>query len=206
MPYLSTDDGVRLYYEEAGSGAPVIFVHWFAGDQRSWEPQVRYFSRRYRCIAFNARGWRPPMSRRTWPAIRRRALSTTSVRSSMVCKSTRRTSSVCRWAASPPCTSASPTPPVRARCWLPGGLRLGAPASARNSAPRRSSSPPGWRRRTWPRSPRPMPRHDRHTIGEQGPARLCRVQGDAGGAFRQGSGQHPARRAARAPVGPRSGG
>jgi pimeloyl-ACP methyl ester carboxylesterase len=59
MPNLSTDDGVRLYYEEAGSGAPVVFVHEFAGDHRSWEPQVRYFSRRYRCIAFNARGWPP---------------------------------------------------------------------------------------------------------------------------------------------------
>ena len=59
MPHLSTDDGVRLYYEEAGSGAPVVFVHEFAGDHRSWEPQVRYFSRRYRCIAFNARGWPP---------------------------------------------------------------------------------------------------------------------------------------------------
>ena len=59
MPHLSTDDGVRLHYEEAGSGAPVVFVHEFAGDHRSWEPQVRYFSRRYRCIAFNARGWPP---------------------------------------------------------------------------------------------------------------------------------------------------
>jgi pimeloyl-ACP methyl ester carboxylesterase len=59
MPHLTTDDGVRLYYEEAGSGAPVVFVHEFAGDYRSWEPQVRYLSRRYRCIAFNARGWPP---------------------------------------------------------------------------------------------------------------------------------------------------
>jgi pimeloyl-ACP methyl ester carboxylesterase len=59
MPYLSTDDSVRLYYEEAGSGTPIVFVHAFVGDQRSWEPQVRYFSRRYRCIAFNARGWPP---------------------------------------------------------------------------------------------------------------------------------------------------
>ncbi len=59
MPHLTTDDGVRLYYEEAGSGAPVVFVHEFAGDLRSWEPQVRFLSRRYRCIAFNARGWPP---------------------------------------------------------------------------------------------------------------------------------------------------
>src|SRR5204862_7903418 len=48
-----------LYYEEAGAGTPVVFVHEFAGDYRSWEPQVRYFSRRYRCIAFNARGYPP---------------------------------------------------------------------------------------------------------------------------------------------------
>jgi pimeloyl-ACP methyl ester carboxylesterase len=58
MPYASAD-GVRLYYEEAGSGLPVIFVHEFAGDSRSWEPQVRFFSRRYRCIAYNARGYPP---------------------------------------------------------------------------------------------------------------------------------------------------
>jgi len=59
MPHLTTDDGVKLHYEEAGSGAPVVFVHEFAGDYRSWEPQVRFLSRRYRCIAFNARGWPP---------------------------------------------------------------------------------------------------------------------------------------------------
>jgi pimeloyl-ACP methyl ester carboxylesterase len=59
MPKLTTDDGVQLFYEEAGSGAPVVFVHEFAGDHRSWEPQLRYFSRRYRCIAYNARGYPP---------------------------------------------------------------------------------------------------------------------------------------------------
>jgi pimeloyl-ACP methyl ester carboxylesterase len=59
MPHLSTDDGVRLYYEATGQGTPLVFVHEFAGDLRSWEPQVRYFSRRYRCITFNARGFPP---------------------------------------------------------------------------------------------------------------------------------------------------
>ena len=59
MPTLTTDDGVKLYYEEAGSGTPVLFVHEFAGDLRSWEPQLRHFSRRYRCIAYNARGYPP---------------------------------------------------------------------------------------------------------------------------------------------------
>jgi pimeloyl-ACP methyl ester carboxylesterase len=59
MPNLTTDDGVKLYYEETGSGAPIIFVHEFAGDFRTWEPQVRHFARRYRCITYNARGYPP---------------------------------------------------------------------------------------------------------------------------------------------------
>ncbi len=59
MPHLNTDDGIELYYEEVGAGHPLVFVHEFAGDYRSYEPQLRYFSRRYRCIAFNARGYPP---------------------------------------------------------------------------------------------------------------------------------------------------
>ena len=59
MPTLTTDDGVKLYYEETGSGTPIVFVHEFAGDCRSWERQVRHFSRRYRCITYNARGYPP---------------------------------------------------------------------------------------------------------------------------------------------------
>ena len=59
MPHLTTDDGVKLYYEETGSGIPIVFVHEFAGDYRSYELQVRYFGQRYRCIAFNARGYPP---------------------------------------------------------------------------------------------------------------------------------------------------
>src|SRR5213595_2730753 len=59
MPHLTTDDGVRLYYEEAGSGYPVVFVHEFAGDWRSYELQLRFFARRYRAIAYNARGYPP---------------------------------------------------------------------------------------------------------------------------------------------------
>jgi len=59
MPHLTTDDGIRLHYEEAGRGLPVVFVHEFAGDHRSFEPQLRHFSRHYRCIAYNARGYPP---------------------------------------------------------------------------------------------------------------------------------------------------
>jgi pimeloyl-ACP methyl ester carboxylesterase len=51
--------GVKLYYEEAGRGTPLVFVHEFAGDAQSWRPQTAFFARRYRTIAFNARGYPP---------------------------------------------------------------------------------------------------------------------------------------------------
>ena len=59
MSHITTDDGVRLYVEQSGEGTPIIFVHEFAGDHRSWEPQVRYFSRRYLCVTYSARGYDP---------------------------------------------------------------------------------------------------------------------------------------------------
>ena len=59
MATIKTDDGVQLYYEEAGEGTPMVFVHEFAGDYRSFEPQMRHFARRFRCIAYNARGYPP---------------------------------------------------------------------------------------------------------------------------------------------------
>ena len=59
MPMLITPDDTELYYEDTGAGAAIVFVHEFAGDYRSWEPQVRHFARRYRCITFNARGYLP---------------------------------------------------------------------------------------------------------------------------------------------------
>jgi pimeloyl-ACP methyl ester carboxylesterase len=59
MPFATTDDAVKLYFEETGAGTPLLFIHEFAGDYRSWEPQVREFSRRYRCVTYNARGYPP---------------------------------------------------------------------------------------------------------------------------------------------------
>ena len=59
MPHVTTDDGVRLYFEEVGEGTPIVFVHEYAGDWRSWEPQMRHFGRRYRCISYCARGYPP---------------------------------------------------------------------------------------------------------------------------------------------------
>ena len=56
---FADNGGVKLFFEETGDGIPIVFVHEFADDYRSWLPQVRFFSRRYRCITFNARGYPP---------------------------------------------------------------------------------------------------------------------------------------------------
>ena len=56
---LAPINGVEIYYEEHGQGTPILFCHEFAGDYRSWAPQVRFFARRYRCITFSARGYHP---------------------------------------------------------------------------------------------------------------------------------------------------
>src|SRR5262252_10488832 len=60
MPHANVNS-VDLYYEDTGTGFPVVFCHEFAGDYRSWDPQVRAFGRLYRCITYSQRGF-PPSS------------------------------------------------------------------------------------------------------------------------------------------------
>jgi pimeloyl-ACP methyl ester carboxylesterase len=59
MPHITARDGVRLYYEEAGEGSAIVFVHEYAGDWRSFEPQMRHFSRLHRCVTYSQRGYPP---------------------------------------------------------------------------------------------------------------------------------------------------
>lgn len=59
MPHIIARDGTRLYYEEAGAGTPVVFVHEYAADYRTWEPQLRYFARSHRCVTYSQRGYLP---------------------------------------------------------------------------------------------------------------------------------------------------
>lgn len=56
MPILAVD-GADLYYEETGTETPILFLHGFAGDYRSWEPQMRAFGRWYRAITISYRGY-----------------------------------------------------------------------------------------------------------------------------------------------------
>jgi pimeloyl-ACP methyl ester carboxylesterase len=59
MPKITTTDGTKLYYEETGAGTPVVFVHEFAGDYRTWEAQMRHFARSHRCVTYSQRGYPP---------------------------------------------------------------------------------------------------------------------------------------------------
>ena len=56
---VRTPDGIDLHTQSVGGGDTVLFIHEFAGDLRSWEPQVRRFSRSYHCVTYNARGYPP---------------------------------------------------------------------------------------------------------------------------------------------------
>ena len=60
-------NGVDLYYEDTGAGFPVVFCHEFGGDYRAWDPQVRAFSRLYRCVTYSQRARRGCSGRRPRP-------------------------------------------------------------------------------------------------------------------------------------------
>ncbi len=50
---------VSLAYEEYGEGFPFVWCHDYTGSMDSWKPQIQHFSRRYRVIVYNARGYPP---------------------------------------------------------------------------------------------------------------------------------------------------
>ncbi len=61
MPFLHTDDAVRLYVTDEGKsdGPVIVFAHEFGGDHRSWNDQVAAFAASHRCIRYCARGFAP---------------------------------------------------------------------------------------------------------------------------------------------------
>ncbi|MFD4251377.1 alpha/beta fold hydrolase [Amycolatopsis thermoflava] len=56
---VDTDDGVRLHVTDTGNGVPVLFLHEYAGDHRSWSRQVADLQDDHRCITYAARGYPP---------------------------------------------------------------------------------------------------------------------------------------------------
>ncbi len=55
MPYLSVDDA-QLYYDEEGSGPPLLFIHGLGSSTKDWFAQVPYFADQYRVIRIDLRG------------------------------------------------------------------------------------------------------------------------------------------------------
>ena len=56
MPTIKAT-GATIYYEETGTGTPIIFAHGGGGNHLSWYQQVTYFSKEYRCITFDQRSF-----------------------------------------------------------------------------------------------------------------------------------------------------
>ena len=54
MPHANSA-GVKIYFEDSGAppatpSIPILFLHEYMGDHRSWQDQVRHFARGWRCI------------------------------------------------------------------------------------------------------------------------------------------------------------
>lgn len=56
MPYLEVEKGIRLYYEEFGSGNPILFVHGRGAAYEAWTYQLENLRKNFRVIAFDLRG------------------------------------------------------------------------------------------------------------------------------------------------------
>jgi 3-oxoadipate enol-lactonase len=50
-------DGGRLFYEEAGAGRPVVFIHPGLWDRRTWDDQFPVFAEQFRVIRYDVRGY-----------------------------------------------------------------------------------------------------------------------------------------------------
>jgi pimeloyl-ACP methyl ester carboxylesterase len=56
MPYLRTDDRVRIYYEEHGAGTPLVLAYGIGGNVKMWDVNVPGLARRHRLVLWEPRG------------------------------------------------------------------------------------------------------------------------------------------------------
>lgn len=56
MSFAKTDDGLKIYYEQRGSGSAVLLSHGFRASSAMWQNQMKALSDRYRVIAWDMRG------------------------------------------------------------------------------------------------------------------------------------------------------
>ena len=56
MAHSTSRDGVRIYYEEHGSGEPVLLAYGIGGNAGMWEPNIEALSAGHRLILWEPRG------------------------------------------------------------------------------------------------------------------------------------------------------
>jgi 3-oxoadipate enol-lactonase len=71
MPLVNVN-GTQLYYEEHGTGQPLVFLHGLGLDHTMWAPQIEVFSRTHRVITLDARGAGQSGKQTGWRHILRR--------------------------------------------------------------------------------------------------------------------------------------
>jgi len=55
--FITIKDGAKIFYEELGRGEPLIFIHGHSFDHYEWDPQFYIFSKNYRVIRYDVRGY-----------------------------------------------------------------------------------------------------------------------------------------------------
>jgi pimeloyl-ACP methyl ester carboxylesterase len=53
---FATINGIDLYYEEAGQGDAIVFIHGLGENASSWRHQISYFGQNHRVVAMDLRG------------------------------------------------------------------------------------------------------------------------------------------------------
>ena len=194
MPYATTDDGVKLYYEEVGSGTPIVFVHEFAADHRSWEAQMRFFGQRHRCITYGARGY-PPSDIPEKPTSYSQNRATDDILAVMKHLELDKAHVVGLSMGGFASLHFGLRHPAHALSLVVAGVGYGAETRPAGQVPGRGrggGEVAAERRHAGVRREVRL-RPDARAVREQGPARLRPVQEGAGRAFGAGLGQHPDR-------------
>ena len=62
--FVTMNDGARIYYERAGVGPTILFLHGLAGNHAAWFKQVPYFARDHCVITVAQRGFAPSSENR----------------------------------------------------------------------------------------------------------------------------------------------
>src|SRR5512134_2697705 len=56
MPFVRTDDRVRIYYEEHGSGTPLVLAYGIGGNADLWDVNREALAARHRLVLWEPRG------------------------------------------------------------------------------------------------------------------------------------------------------